>query len=99
MQLKEVIIENIRSHKKFKFVPKEKGITAINGENGAGKSTILNAFAWSLFGTKINGQKNKELIRDGVDPKVEKVRATSIIVVGNQRYKVQRTIIDNSGTV
>lgn len=99
MQLKEIIIENIRSHKKFTFVPKEKGITAINGENGAGKSTILNAFAWSLFGTKINGQKNKELIRDGVDPKVEKVRATSIIVVGNQRYKVQRTIIDNSGTV
>lgn len=99
MLLEKVIVENIRSHKYYKLEPLKKGITAINGENGAGKSTLLDAVAWSLFGSRVNGQKNKDLIRDGVDPKDENVRVTTYISVGSQRYKIVRQIMNSNGIV
>lgn len=99
MLLEQVEVFNIRSHKHFVLKPKKRGITAINGENGAGKSTLLDAFAWSLFGSRVNGQKNKDLIREGVDAEKEPVKVESIIIVGNQKYKIVRKIKDNAGLV
>lgn len=99
MLLEKVIVENIRSHKYFKLEPQLQGITAINGENGAGKSTLLDSFAWSLFGSRVNGQKNKDLIREGVNPAEKPVRVTSFIIVGNRRYKIERTINNLNGNV
>lgn len=99
MLLEKVEVFNIRSHKHFILKPKKRGITAINGENGAGKSTLLDAFAWSLFGSRVNGQKNKDLIREGVDAEKEPVKVESIIIVGNQKYKIVRKIKDNAGLV
>jgi len=99
MLLEKVIVENIRSHKYFKLEPQLQGITAINGENGAGKSTLLDSFAWSLFGSRVNGQKNKDLIREGVNPSETPVRVTSFIIVGNRKYKIERTINNLNGNV
>jgi exonuclease SbcC len=50
MHVTRVELENIKSHVSsvFNF---ERGTTAITGENGAGKTTILEAIAWSLFDT------------------------------------------------
>ena len=62
MILKKVIIENIRSHEYLEFEPASIGVTAISGENGAGKSTIVDAFSWSLFGTRLHGLRNKNYI-------------------------------------
>jgi DNA repair protein SbcC/Rad50 len=49
MQIKSVELKNIKSHlaSKFDF---ERGTTAITGTNGVGKTTILEAIAWTLFG-------------------------------------------------
>ncbi|MFM8439944.1 MAG: AAA family ATPase [Acidobacteriota bacterium] len=48
MYIKSVELENIKSHRKarFEFGP---GTTAIVGENGAGKTSILEAVAYTLF--------------------------------------------------
>ncbi|MGD9628732.1 MAG: AAA family ATPase [Pyrinomonadaceae bacterium] len=48
MLIKRVELENIKSHisSTFEF---ERGSTAITGENGAGKTTIIEAIAWTLF--------------------------------------------------
>ncbi|MBX3243833.1 MAG: AAA family ATPase [Acidobacteria bacterium] len=48
MHIKRLEIENIKSHASavFEF---SLGTTAITGENGAGKTTIIEAIAWALF--------------------------------------------------
>ena len=48
MHVTRVELDNIKSyvHSEFTF---ERGTTAITGENGAGKTTILEAIAWALF--------------------------------------------------
>lgn len=50
MLIKRVELENIKSHASaaFEF---ERGSTAITGQNGAGKTTIIEAIAWTLFDT------------------------------------------------
>src|SRR5215213_6485265 len=48
MHITRVELEHIKSHAQatFEF---QRGTTAINGENGAGKTTIIEAIAWTLF--------------------------------------------------
>lgn len=99
MQLSQIIIQNIRTHKHFVFTPAQKGITTISGENGAGKSTIVDAFAWGLFGTRANSIKNKNFIRDGVDPKQEPVQVTIDFTIGNKNYRLIRKILNTGGQV
>ena len=50
MHVTRVELENIKAyeHRVFTFA---RGTTAITGENGAGKTTILEAIAWALFDT------------------------------------------------
>ena len=97
MILKKVIIENIRSHEYLEFEPASIGVTAISGENGAGKSTIVDAFSWSLFGTRLHGLRNKNYIREGVDAKEKTVQVTSYIRVGNTDFMIRRKITSNEG--
>ena len=50
MFIKRVELENIKSYADAAF-DFERGSTAITGENGAGKTTIIEAIAWTLFDT------------------------------------------------
>ncbi|HEY0323927.1 MAG TPA: SMC family ATPase [Pyrinomonadaceae bacterium] len=50
MHVTRVELENIKSYVRQTF-DFERGTTAITGENGAGKTTILEAIAWALFDT------------------------------------------------
>jgi DNA repair exonuclease SbcCD ATPase subunit len=48
MEILSVTLKNFKSHRDrhFQFQP---GTNAICGENGAGKTSILKAIAWTLF--------------------------------------------------
>jgi len=96
--LKSIELKNIRAHEHLIFEPALEGITAISGENGAGKSTIVDAFAWSLYGTRPSGVKNRNLIKDGIDPKEKTVSVKSILIVGGIEYAIERKIITPQGT-
>lgn len=39
--------------KRFRYKLKSKGLNLIKGENGVGKTTLLNALTWALFGKRV----------------------------------------------
>ena len=63
MEILSVTLKNFKSHSDrcFTFQP---GTNAICGENGAGKTSILEAIAWTLFNYR-GAYKNEDLIRNG----------------------------------
>ena len=63
-RIKQVELNNFRSHEHFVFTPKVEGVTALRGRNGSGKTSIVSAVAWALYGTKPSGvSKNLDLRR------------------------------------
>lgn len=63
MRIESIEIQNFRQYRKEKFVfPKiegKKDIHVIIGENGEGKTNILNALTWCLYGEELHlGDKN-----------------------------------------
>jgi len=62
MHIVNIKLENIKSHRKSDF-DFERGTTAITGENGAGKTTIIEAVAWALF--DLLDYKKDDFIRRG----------------------------------
>lgn len=63
MEILSVTLKNFKSHRdrRFSFQP---GTNAICGENGAGKTSILEAIAWVLFNHRGN-YKNEDFVRNG----------------------------------
>jgi exonuclease SbcC len=70
MHISKVELENIKSHvdSKFEF---SRGTTAITGRNGAGKTTILEAIAWTLF--DVLDYKKEDFVRRGAKKGVARV--------------------------
>ncbi|HLA94250.1 MAG TPA: AAA family ATPase, partial [Pyrinomonadaceae bacterium] len=85
MHIKRVELENIKSHAEaiFEF---ERGTTAITGENGAGKTTIIEAIAWTLF--DLLSYKKEEFVRRGT--KKGWVRVTFESGLDEREYTVYR---------
>lgn len=66
MRIESIEIENFRQYRKEKFafphVKGKKDIHVIIGENGEGKTNILNALTWCLYGEELHlGDKNTAL--------------------------------------
>ncbi|MBW4471144.1 MAG: SMC family ATPase [Stenomitos rutilans HA7619-LM2] len=86
MEILSVSLKNFKSHsdRHFTFQP---GTNAICGENGAGKTSILEAIAWTLF--DYAGDYNKEdLIRNGAAS--AQVRVAFVSSRDDRTYEVQR---------
>lgn len=85
MIIKELEMVNFRSHKSTKL-SFDRGITLIVGENGAGKTSILEAINFALFKEKPEHLKIDELIMHG-----ESEMKVSLRFIANGReYKVIR---------
>lgn len=63
VQILSVALKNFKTHRdrSFSF---QLGTNAISGENGAGKTSILEAIAWVLF-NHLGNYKKEDLIRNG----------------------------------
>lgn len=91
LELVSVEMKNFRSFTEATFIPAAsgEGLTAIVGENGTGKSTIVAAIVFCLYGTapdgvNINGLRKQET----VEPVIVKVN----LVHNNQKITVERSI-------
>ncbi|HEY8561722.1 MAG TPA: SMC family ATPase [Pyrinomonadaceae bacterium] len=62
MHITKIELEDIKSHAHFTH-EFQRGTTAITGENGAGKTTIIEAIAWTLF--DLLDYKKDDFVRRG----------------------------------
>jgi exonuclease SbcC len=86
MEILSVSLKNFKSHSDRHF-PFQPGTNAICGENGAGKTSILEAIAWVLFDYK-GDYKVEDLIRNGANSAQARV---SFVSSRDQRtYEIQR---------
>ena len=46
--------ENVKRIKAVQFQPSENGLTIVGGKNGQGKTSVLDAIAWTLGGNRVN---------------------------------------------
>jgi exonuclease SbcC len=85
MHISRVELENIKSHvsSTFEFA---RGTTAITGENGAGKTTIIEAIAWTLF--DLLDYKKDVFLRQGTAK--GHVRVTFVSGLDERSYTVFR---------
>ncbi|MGB5914468.1 MAG: SMC family ATPase, partial [Phormidesmis sp.] len=87
MQILSVALTNFKAYKEQQFYF-EPGTNAICGENGAGKTSILEAIAWVLFNYQ-GSYKKEDLIRNGASS--AQARVAFISSEDSRTYEVQRT--------
>ncbi len=90
--LQSVEIENFLSHVKTKL-EFGNGVTVFVGQNGAGKSSVIDAITFALFGEHIR-KSTKGLLRRGCSQAYSKVRFS----IGTRQFEAVRKI-DAKGTV
>ncbi|HMQ02996.1 MAG TPA: SMC family ATPase [Pyrinomonadaceae bacterium] len=85
MHITRVELENFKSHERsvFEFA---RGTTSITGENGAGKTSILEAIAWTVFDTL--DYKKSDIVRRGA--KKAAVRVTLESGLDERAYTIYR---------
>jgi len=86
MQLLSLTLTNFKSHRD-RHVVFQPGTNAICGENGAGKTSILEAIAWTLFGYQ-GPYRREDLIRNG--EKSAQARVAFISRQDGRTYEVER---------
>lgn len=90
--INSVYIKNFRTHKERTDTFPEGAITHITGGNGAGKSSIVNAIPWALFGTRPTGvTKNIDLRRENTD-KLEPTVVALTYTVDGEKYVATRAM-------
>lgn len=88
MKLKSLKLENFRQHEDS-FIEFSDGITIINGVNGAGKSTILEAITWAIYGTEA-ARGNKDTIKFNKAKARAKVRVELVFNIENEIFRIER---------
>jgi exonuclease SbcC len=90
MQLNKLVMKNF---KKFRRVEIEfsEGLTGIVGSNGSGKSTIVDAIAWALYGNRASGIK-RDFIRNVRSRESDAVEASLTISLGKQELVIYRAM-------
>src|SRR5579872_671366 len=89
--LQSVELENFLSHKNTKLTF-DRGVTVFVGQNGSGKTSIIDAITFTLFGEHLR-KSTKGLIRRGSNQAYAKVEFS----IGNRQFEAVRKI-DSKGT-
>jgi exonuclease SbcC len=88
MRLNSLRLQNFRQHVDT-YLEFEGGLTGIIGANGSGKTTILEAIAWALYGQDAARGK-KETIRSLRAGAGARVKVALDFELGGHRYRVER---------
>lgn len=81
ISIERIILTNFRQHESLEVTFKD--LNVIVGSNGAGKTSILEAICYGLFGAVANGATKKELVKIGA-------KTGGVTIVFSNGYKVVR---------
>src|SRR6476620_691095 len=90
MRLHSLHLWNFRQHIDTR-IDFETGITGIIGPNGSGKTTILEAIAWALYGMPA-ARGNRESIKSNRAKAGDSVKVELDFELGGHRYLVSRRL-------
>jgi exonuclease SbcC len=88
VKLISIEAENFRSFERLELDLRADGVTAVVGDNGAGKSTIFAAIEWALYGTK-RGPSSTPVRRDDCPENAECFVEVEF-EIGGRAYGVRR---------
>lgn len=96
--IERLLASNFRRYEEIDLVFDEASqLVLIDGANGAGKSTILEAIHFALWGESRSGRRNLDhLVRRGAE--LEGMQAELALSVGGERYRVNRRRDGKSST-
>ena len=90
MHLDKLVVKNFKKirHADVEF---SDGLTGIVGSNGAGKSTIVEAIAWTLYGSRASAIK-RDFIRNSRAGESDSVEARLTLSLGRQELVIYRAM-------
>ena len=97
MKLKQLIIENFKGIKYLEILFINL-ITIISGQNATGKTTVLDAICWLLFGKDSHGNSKfeiRELDENGEKVHYTDISVTAVIEVDGDERTIQRKQVEN----
>ncbi|MDD4094436.1 MAG: SMC family ATPase, partial [Methanothrix sp.] len=90
MQLNKLVMKNFKKFRRAELEFSD-GLTGIVGSNGSGKSTIVDAIAWALYGNRASGIK-RDFIRNARARESDAVEASLTISLGKQELVIYRSM-------
>lgn len=95
MKISKLEIENTKRVKAVKIEPSPNGLTIVGGNNGQGKTSVLDAIAWALGGNKY---KPSKAYREGsVTPPYLSITMNNGLIVERKGKNSDLKVIDPSG--
>ncbi|HEU4563940.1 MAG TPA: SMC family ATPase, partial [Gemmatimonadaceae bacterium] len=88
MRLRSLQLSNFRQHADTR-IEFDSGLTGIVGANGSGKSTILEAIAWAIYGNPA-ARGNRDSVRFNRAGPRSAVRVELDFELGSHRYRIVR---------
>lgn len=90
MHLNKLVMRNFKKFRRAE-VEFQDGLTGIIGSNGAGKSTIVEAIAWALYGNRASSIK-RDFIRNAHAGESDPVEIRLAISLGKQELVIYRAM-------
>ena len=95
IKINTIEIENVKRIKAVKLQPTADGLTVIGGDNGQGKTSVLDAIAWALGGDRY---RPSDATREGsVIPPYLRVTLSNGIVVERKGKNSDLRVTDPQG--